>query len=64
MTEWLHLIMVGAATVLVVSDIARSVEHYCDGSALQSLFNMESSDILCNICVVTRLLCTYLRLGD
>jgi catechol 2,3-dioxygenase-like lactoylglutathione lyase family enzyme len=25
-----HLIMVGAATVFVVSDIARSVEHYCD----------------------------------
>ena len=25
-----HSIMVGAATVFVVSDIAKSVEHYCD----------------------------------
>ena len=34
-----HPMMVGAATVFVVSDIAQSIEHYRDASALQSRFS-------------------------
>src|SRR6478735_4736500 len=54
-----HLIMVGAATVFVVSDIARSVEHYCDRLGFTVTFQYGKPVL--HVCVVTRLLCTYLR---
>lgn len=39
--------MVGAATVFVVADIAKSTEHYCDVLGFTVTFEWGNSDILC-----------------
>src|ERR1700676_4438438 len=52
--------MVGAATVFVVTDIARSPAHYPPCSAPRLHSNMDSRHPMCG-CVGTRLPCTCVR---
>ena len=51
-------LLAGAATVFVVSDIAKSIAYYRDGSASRSRFNMDLHPPM-RACAGTRLPCTF-----
>jgi catechol 2,3-dioxygenase-like lactoylglutathione lyase family enzyme len=55
-----HPMMVGAATVFVVSNLTKSIEYYRDALGFTVTFQYETQHSM-HACAVTKLLCTCSR---